>query len=152
MSIYQTLAAVNVNEHTAQKSGFTYLSWADAVDVLQQHYPEASWSVREWDGLPFVVGQMGQGGVDGASERVRTIKDAQASVGAIPEFRGNVKIVRTDVFWDLKAAALIENWRDHVEEWEKVGSDHGYHYLGSAIWHLRMGKAFAEAMIGMMGK
>ena len=54
MSTYATLAGVNVNEHKAKKGGFDYLSWADAVDILQQHYPEATWSVREWDGLPFV--------------------------------------------------------------------------------------------------
>jgi len=33
-----------------------------------------------------------------------------------------------------------------------TGSDHGYHYLGSALslWHLRMGGAFADAMLGML--
>jgi hypothetical protein len=59
VSAYQTLSAVNVNEHKAQKGGFDYLSWADAVDVLQQHYPEATWEVREWDGLPFIVAPTG---------------------------------------------------------------------------------------------
>ena len=97
--------------------------------------------------LPFVIGQMGQGGPDGASPGEQTIKDAQASVEAIPEFKGNVKVVRTDVFWDTKAAALVENWRDHVEEWKKVGSDYGYHYLGSAITFSKIGRAFGEAML-----
>ena len=34
-----------------------------------------------------------------------------------------------------------------MEEWKKTGSDHGYHYLGSAIWHLRMGAAFGDSMM-----
>lgn len=28
----------------------------------------------------------------------------------------NVKVVKTDVFWDRKAAALVEKWRDHVDQ------------------------------------
>jgi alpha-galactosidase len=100
--------------------------------------------------LPFVIGQMGQGGPEGASVRMKPIKAAQASMKAIPEFKGNVKVVRTDVFWDRKAAALVKNWRDHVEEWNKVGSDYGYHYLGSAITFSKIGRAFGEAMLEMM--
>ena len=42
-------------------------------------------------------------------------------------------------------------WRDHFEEWKKVGSDEGYHYLGSAIWYTRIGKAMGEAMLELLG-
>jgi hypothetical protein len=100
--------------------------------------------------LPFVIGQMGQNGPDGASDRMQTIKDAQASMESIPEFKGNVKVVKTDVFWDKKAAALVENWRDHIDEWNKVGSDYGYHYLGSAITFSKIGRAFGQAMLELM--
>jgi len=101
-------------------------------------------------GLPFVIGQMGQNGPDGASDKMKRIKDAQASMEAIPEFKGNVKVVRTDVFWDLKAAALVDKWREHVDEWNKVGSDMGYHYLGSALTFSKIGRAFGEAMLELM--
>jgi alpha-galactosidase len=37
-----------------------------------------------------------------------------------------------------------------MEEWEKVGSDRPYHYLGSAIWFNRMGNAFADALLDLM--
>jgi len=100
--------------------------------------------------LPFVIGQMGQNGPDGASDRMQTIKDAQASMEAIPEFKGNVKVVKTDVFWDRKAAELVKNWREHIEEWEKVGSDYGYHYLGSAITFSKIGRAFGDATLELM--
>jgi alpha-galactosidase len=100
--------------------------------------------------LPVVIGQMGQGGPEDASKRMQPIKEAQASMETIPEFKGNVKVVRTDIFWDRKAAALVENWRDHVDEWNKVGSDYGYHYLGSAITFSKIGRAFGEAMLELM--
>jgi alpha-galactosidase len=93
---------------------------------------------------------MGQNGPDGASDKMKRIKDAQASMEAIPEFKGNVKVVRTDVFWDLKAAALVDKWREHVDEWNKVGSDMGYHYLGSALTFSKIGRAFGEAMLELM--
>lgn len=100
--------------------------------------------------LPFVIGQMGQGGPEGASKRMQVIKEAQASMEAIPDFKGTVKVVKTDIFWDRKAAALVENWRDHVDEWNKVGSDYGYHYLGSAITFSKIGRTFGEAMLELM--
>jgi alpha-galactosidase len=100
--------------------------------------------------LPFVIGQMGQNGPDGASDKMQTIKDAQASMESIPEFKGNVKVVKTDVFWDRKAAALVKDWRDHIDEWEKVGSDYGYHYLGSAITFSKIGRSFGKAMLELM--
>ncbi len=100
--------------------------------------------------LPFVIGQMGQNGPDGASDRMQTIKDAQASMESIPEFKGNVKVVKTDVFWDKNAAALVKNWRDHIDEWNKVGSDYGYHYLGSAITFSKIGTAFGQAMLELI--
>lgn len=100
--------------------------------------------------LPFVIGQMGQNGPDGASEKMQIIKNAQASIELIPEFRGNTKLVKTDVFWDKKAAALVKSWREHIDEWNKVGSDYGYHYLGSAITFSKIGRAFGEATLELM--
>jgi hypothetical protein len=41
-------------------------------------------------------------------------------------------------------------WRDRFEEWKLIGSDHGYHYLGSAIWFTRIGRAMGDAMIELM--
>ena len=33
-----------------------------------------------------------------------------------------------------------------------VGSERGYHYLGSAKIYYRMGKAFGEGMVELLGK
>ena len=70
-----------------------------------------------------------------------------ACVEEMPEFQGNVKAVRTDELVDLAAAAIYPEWRERFEEWEKVGGDFGYHYMGSAIWFSRIGTSFGEAML-----
>jgi len=100
--------------------------------------------------LPFVIGIMGQNGEKPATGRMLEVQQAQASMEDVPEFKGNVKAVRTDVLVDKTAAAIYPEWRKRFEEWEKVGSDFGYHYMGSAVWFTRMGKAFAESTLDLM--
>ena len=101
--------------------------------------------------LPVVIGQMGQDGPE-ATGPITVIKQAQASVEQISEFKGNVKVVKTDVFWDRKAAELVKKWRENLDEWKKVGSDYGYHYLGSAITFSKIGHAFGDAMLELIKK
>ena len=49
----------------------------------------------------------------------------------VAEFKGNVALVKTDVFWDTEAEAVFKKgWRENLDEWNKVGSDYPYHYLG----------------------
>ena len=94
-------------------------------------------------------------GVDGAnaSGNVKKFKDAQAAVMEVAEFKGNVALVKTDAFWDAEAAAVFKKgWREHVEEWNKVGSDYPYHYLGSGKTMCRIGRAFAEAVLELRGE
>jgi hypothetical protein len=40
--VWQTLSAINCNEHTNKKGRFTYLSWTWAWSILMEHYPNAS--------------------------------------------------------------------------------------------------------------
>jgi alpha-galactosidase len=101
--------------------------------------------------LPVVVGQMG---VDGASQspNIKKFKDAQAAGVDRPEFRGNVALVKTDVFWDTDAEAVFKKgWKENLEEWNKVGSDYPYHYLGSAKTMCKIGRALGEAMLELRG-
>jgi hypothetical protein len=100
--------------------------------------------------LPFVIGALGQNGSKPASGGMLAIQTAQLAMNDVQEFKGNVKTIRTDVFADKAAEALIDGWQNHVEEWKKVGSDRPYHYLGSAIWFTRIGHAMGEAMKDLM--
>lgn len=103
----------------------------------------------ECPGLPFVIGQMGVDGLK-AGEGVERFKAAQAAVAEMPEFKGNVALVKTDVHWDLEADAVFrKGWRENIDEWNKVGSDWPYHYLGSAKTLCAIGRAFGEAVLAM---
>jgi hypothetical protein len=99
--------------------------------------------------LPFVIGQMGVDGLN-ANANVQKFKDAQAAVMNEAQFEKNVALVKTDLFWDLEAEAVFKKgWRENLEEWNKVGSDYPYHYLGSAITLCKIGRAFGEAAINL---
>src|SRR5690349_9918146 len=45
-------------------------------------------------------------------------------------------------------------WRQNLERWKRSGGDHGYHYLGSAIWFNRLSsrQLKAEAGAGGLGR
>ncbi len=100
--------------------------------------------------LPMVIGQMGQSGFKPATGGMLTVNQAMASMERVPDFRGNVKVVATAPFWDPDADKLIDHWQDHKAEWEQVGSDFGYHYLGSVRTFCRIGRAFGEAMLELL--
>lgn len=45
--IWETLSAIDVNEHTEKKGKFTYLSWTWGWATLMEHYPQANYAFRE---------------------------------------------------------------------------------------------------------
>ena len=103
-------------------------------------------------GLPFVVAQMGVDGTN-ANKEIQRFKAAQAEAVERAEFRGNVHLVKTDQFWDYDADAVFRRgWRENLAEWNKVGSDYPYHYLGSARTLCGIGKACAEAVLSLQTK
>ena len=102
--------------------------------------------------LPFVIGIMGQNGFKEATGNMAIVKAAQASMNKVEEFRGNVRAIPTDVYWDKKADEAYPNWRDNFEGWKKIGSDRPYHYLGSTIFFSRVGRAFGESMLKLLTK
>ncbi|MEL7498723.1 MAG: sialate O-acetylesterase [Planctomycetota bacterium] len=105
--------------------------------------------------LPFVIGVLGVGGKNEAkkNEKKEQFKRNQAAVGDLTEFKGNVAIVHTDQYWDMEADAVFKKgWKENLEEWNTVGSDRPYHYLGSVKCYNRIGGALAEALIGLQDK
>ena len=57
-SVFATLNAINVNDHTEVKDNgqtkLTYLSWVWAWQQVKNIYPDANYEVRHWDGKPFL--------------------------------------------------------------------------------------------------
>ena len=97
--------------------------------------------------LPFVIAALGVSGSKPASAGELTVRNAQMAMNDVPEFKGNVKAFRTDLLADKEAERLFPGWADHLKEWVKVGADRPCHYLGSAIWHNRIGRAMGESML-----
>jgi len=102
--------------------------------------------------LPVVIGAMGQNQSKPAKGNMAVVKKAQFAMNDVPEFKGNVKTIATDVLVDKAAEALYPNWKKNFEQWEKTGSDFGYHYMGSAIWFNRIGKAMGDTMVELLAK
>ena len=51
-SVFETLVAINCNDHTEKKNGLTYLAWAWAWRKVKENYPKASYTIYEnADGL-----------------------------------------------------------------------------------------------------
>ena len=96
--------------------------------------------------LPFVIGVMGQNGSKPAKGAMLVIQQAQLAMNDVPEFKGNVRAIRTDGLVDKAAEELYPTWQKNFEQWKLTGGDHAYHYLGSAIWFNRIGHAMGEAM------
>jgi len=105
--------------------------------------------------LPFVIAAIGTWGWDGTKSPkegsgTEKVLNGQMAMNNVPEFKGNVKAFQTALLHDKQAAKLYPNWSKHFDEWQKVGSDRPYHYLGSAIWYTRIGKQAAEEMIKLL--
>lgn len=47
MSIFEKLNAINVNDHTEEKNGLTYLSWAWAWSEVKKLFPTANYKIYE---------------------------------------------------------------------------------------------------------
>lgn len=102
--------------------------------------------------LPFVIAQMGVDG-EAAGASVVRFKESQAAVLEEPAFQGNVALVKTDLYWDQAAAAVFKKgWRENIAEWNTVGSDFPFHYLGSPKTLLGVGKACGEAVLKLREK
>ena len=69
---------------------------------------------------------------------------------SLKECKGNDKAERTDELDDKAAEELYPTWRENFEQWENTGSDLGYHYMGSAIWFNRIGRAIGDAMVELI--
>ena len=140
-----------------EMAGFVWFSgWTDMVNTeydygYTDHLASFIRDVRgdlKAPGLPFIIGQMGVGGDTHQGKNDLNFRVLQAAAADLPEFKGNVKLVVTDGFWDHEAYAVYkQGWKSHIDEWDRVGSDFPFHYLGSAKTICLIGRAFGEAII-----
>lgn len=50
-TLFEKLRAIDVSKHIEKKNGLSYLSWAWAWDVFKQHCPDATYTIRDFDGF-----------------------------------------------------------------------------------------------------
>ena len=143
-------------------AGFVFFQgWNDMVDGQQrseryaQYTPRLAQLIRDVrrelnaPKLRIVIGELGAGGKRGDFQR------AQAAVAEMDEFRGNVRFVKTVEFWEPEVEKLVNEGVWKGPDWVRfynIGSEKGYHYLGSARIYTRMGKAFGQGMLELMGR
>ena len=143
-------------------SGFVFFQgWNDMIDREQRKEKYATYTkllrllIKDLrkdlgvPGLPVVIGELGVGGKRGDFQK------AQAAVAELPDLKGTVAFVKTCEFWEPEVEQMVREgvWRG--PQWPKfynVGSDRGYHYLGSARIMYKIGKAMAKAMLLLMQK
>ena len=142
-------------------AGFVFFQgWNDMVDGEQRTEKYAQYTTRlaqmikdfrkdlKAPNLPVVIGELGAGGKRG------DFQAAQEAATKLPEFEGNVKFVKTVDFWEPDVEQMVDKGVWKGPDWVKfynVGSEKGYHYLGSARILMKAGKAMGEAMIEMAG-
>lgn len=112
--------------------------------------------------MPFVIGELGAGGRpqegDRPNPRKAQFQQAQAETAdpkRHPEFEGNVAFVPTVDLWDYEAAAFLK--KNYIKrkfvseeakiEWNTMGSNQPYHYMGSGKVYSKIGAAMGEALI-----
>ena len=100
--------------------------------------------------MPFVIGVLG---TSRTKEKVdeNAVSIAQREAAKHPEFRGNVLSVESYKDYSNYSHSIFEKgWPSHFHEWNTVGSDRPYHYLGSGAFFVRLGDSFANAMHKLM--
>jgi alpha-galactosidase len=136
-----------------------FQGWNDMVDGSQRKEKYVNYTKRlaqlirdvrkdlNSPDLPLIIGELGAG-------RRGDFQAAQAAVVDEPGME-NVKFVRTHDFWEPEVEKLLNEGVWKGPDWVKfynVGSERGYHYLGSAKMMYRMGKAFGEGMIELLDR
>jgi hypothetical protein len=143
-------------------AGFVFFQgWNDMVDRSQRQEKYAKYTERlahlikdvrtdlKAPNLPVIIGELGAGGQRG------DFQQAQEAVAKLSEFRGTVRFVKTCEFWEPDVEEMVDQGVWKGPNWVKfynVGSERGYHYLGSARIYYKMGKAFGEAMTELLGR
>ncbi len=104
------------------------------IKDIRKHYDEPS--------MPFVIGVLGTG-----RTKENVVSLGQRAAAKSSEFKGRVTSVESYLDYSLYSHAVFEKgWPEHFHEWDTVGSDRPYHYLGSGAFFVRLGDSFAQAM------
>lgn len=109
---------------------------------------------KEYDApnLPFVIGVLGTGVT---AEKVAENAVSVAQREAASEMGAEKQVVSVESYLEysqFSKQVFDKGWPEHYHEWDTVGSDRPYHYLGSGAFFVRLGDSFADAMYELMSQ
>jgi len=142
-------------------AGFVFFQgWNDMCDGEQRDEKYATFVPRlaamvrdvrkdlQAPNLPAVIGELGAGGPDAHPEfRAAQKKAAERLDRAV--------FVPTAQFWEPEVEKMVNDGVWKGPDWPRfynIGSERGYHYLGSGRIYYKMGQAFGEAMLKLLEK
>ncbi|MBT3297039.1 MAG: hypothetical protein HN919_13190 [Verrucomicrobia bacterium] len=100
--------------------------------------------------MPFVIGVLGTGMTKDKVD-ANEVSQAQRAAALAPEFKGTVCSVESYTEYSHFSYKVFQKgWPKHYHEWDTVGSDRPYHYLGSGAFFVRLGDSFATSMAELM--
>lgn len=100
--------------------------------------------------MPFVIGVLGTG-VTAEKVAENPVSVAQREAARQLGTKQGVASVESYKEYSLYSNKVFQTgWPEHFHEWDTVGSDRPYHYLGSGAFFVRLGAAFADSMVNLM--
>lgn len=105
-SVWETLSKVDVSDHTEDKNGLTYLSWAWAWGIVKKHYPNATFRKNLYGSensmIPYMVDPAGYAFVsvtvtiegEEQTEVLPVLNHANKAVSAPDSFQVNTALQR----------------------------------------------------------
>ena len=101
--------------------------------------------------LPFVIGVLGTA-VTPEKIAENPVSVAQRAAAEELGVKGKVAAVESYLHYSHYSNEIFQKgWPEHYHEWDTVGSDRPYHYLGSGAFFVRLGDAFADAVVELSG-
>lgn len=147
-------------ERGYEMAGFVWFQgWNDMVDGEQREEQYSSYTQRlatligdvrndlDAPELPVVIGELGANGDRGEFQA------AQRAVAELPELAETVAFAETVEFWEPDVEEMVSAGVWQGPDWVSfynVGSERGYHYLGSARIYDRMGRAMGAGMVELL--
>ena len=102
--------------------------------------------------MPFVIGVLGTG-VTAEKVAENQVSVGQREAAKAPEFQNSVAAVESYIEYSMFSNKIFQKgWPEHYHEWDTVGSDRPYHYLGSGAFFVRLGDSFATSMAESLAK
>ncbi len=100
--------------------------------------------------MPFIIGVLGTG-VTAEKVAENPVSVAQREAARQLGTKNGVASVESYTVYSLYSNRVFQKgWPEHFHEWDTVGSDRPYHYLGSGAFFVRLGAAFADSLVNLM--